>query len=158
MNEIIENVSLEMENVLSYRGKVTQQQMMQITKEMQRIIDSNNAHKTLSGVSATFAVDTTNPVSMMDVEIMCPLDKPIAVSAPYVLKPVFRLRNAVKIRHTGNPALMQNTANELMAYLKDNGLMPITASYNVTVQEPTSPTDIENLIVDMYVGVSDNIL
>lgn len=158
MNEIIENVSLEMENVLSYRGKVTQQQMMQITKEMQRIIDSNNAHKTLSGVSATFAVDTTNPVSMMDVEIMCPLDKPIAVSAPYVLKPVFRLRNAVKIRHTGNPALMQNTANELMAYLKDNGLMPITASYNVTVQEPSTPTSFDNLIVDMYVGVNDNIL
>lgn len=158
MNEIIENVSLEMENVLSYRGKVTQQQMVQITKEMQRIIDSNNAHKTLSGVSATFAVDTTNPVSMMDVEIMCPLDKPIAVSAPYVLKPVFRLRNAVKIRHTGNPALMQNTANELMAYLKDNGLMPITASYNVTVQEPSTPTSFDNLIVDMYVGVNDNIL
>lgn len=53
---------------------------------------------------------------------------------------------------------MQNAANELMAYIKDRGLMPITAGYNVTVQEPTSPTDIENLIVDMYVGVSDNIL
>lgn len=158
MNEIKENVSLEMENVLSYRGKVTQQQMMQITKEMQSLIKSNGANTTLNGVSATYAIENEGGVPVMEVEIMYPLDKPIAVSAPYVLKPVFRLRNAVKIRHTGNPALMQNTANELMAYIKDKGLMPVTVGYNVTVQEPSSPTDIENLIVDMYVGVSDNIL
>ncbi len=158
MSEIKENVSLEMENVLSYRGKVTQQQMVQITKEMKSIIDLNGAHKTLSGVSATFAVDTVSSVPIMDVEIMCPLDKPISVSAPYVFKPVFRLRNAVKIRHTGNPALMQNTVNELMAYIQNKGLMPITASYNVTVQEPSSPANVDGLIVDMYVGVSDNIL
>lgn len=158
MNEIIENASLEMENVLSFRGKVTQQQMIQITKEMQNIIDSNNAHKTLSGVSATFAIDTASSVPMMEVEIMYPLDKPITVSAPYVFKPVFRLRNAVKIRHSGNPPLMQNTANELMAFIKEKGLMPVTVGYNVTVQEPSSPTDVDSLIVDMYVGVNDNIL
>lgn len=158
MNEIIENASLEMENVLSYRGKVTQQQMFQITKEMQYIIDSNNANKTLSGVSATFAIDSTSSVPMMEVEIMYPLDKPITVSAPYVFKPVFRLRNAVKIRHIGNPALMQNTANELMAFIQKNGLMPITAGYNVTIQEPSTPIDVDSLIVDMYIGVSDNIL
>lgn len=158
MNEIIENASLEMENVLSYRGKVTQQQMVQITKEMQSIIDSNNAHKTLPGVSATFAIDSTSSVPMMEVEIMYPLDKPITVSAPYVFKPVFRLRNAVKVRHIGNPTLMQNTANELMAYINNKGLMPITAGYNVTVQEPSTPTDIDSLIVEMYIGVSDNIL
>lgn len=158
MNEIIENTSLEMENVLSFRGKVTQQQMVQITKEMQNLIESNNAHKTLSGVSTTFAIDTSSGNPMMDIEIMYPLDKSITVSAPYVFKPVFRLRNAIKIRHIGNPALMQNTANELMAYIKNKGLMPITAGYNVTVQEPSSPTDMDSLIVDMYIGVSDNIL
>lgn len=158
MNEIIENTSLEMENVLSFRGKVTQQQMVQITKEMQNLIESNNAHKTLSGVSTTFAIDTSSGNPMMDIEIMYPLDKSINVSAPYVFKPVFRLRNAIKIRHIGNPALMQNTANELMAYIKNKGLMSITAGYNVTVQEPSSPTDMDNLIVDIYVGVSDNIL
>lgn len=69
--------------------------------------------------SIPYGIENTGSAPMMEVEIMYPLDKPIAVSAPYVLKPVFRLRNAVKIRHTGNPALMQNTANELMAYIKD---------------------------------------
>ena len=45
-----------------------------------------------------------------------------------------------------------------MSYIKDKGLMPITAGNNVTVQEPSSPTDIDSLIVDIYVGVCDNIL
>ena len=36
MHEIIENASLEMTNVLTFRGKVTQQQFIQINKEMYR--------------------------------------------------------------------------------------------------------------------------
>ena len=30
--------------------------------------------------------------------------------------------------------------------------------YNVTVREPKSPVDVDNMVVDMYIGVSDNIL
>lgn len=45
MNEITENVSLEMTNVLTYRGKITQQQMAVITKEMNDIITANGAKK-----------------------------------------------------------------------------------------------------------------
>lgn len=158
MHDILENASLEMTNVLSYRGKLTQQQMIQITKEMTELIQSNNAQKTLPGVTATFAIDTSGSEPTMDIEIMYPLDRSIPVPSIYTLKPVFRLRNAVRIRHTGNPAMMQNTGNEIMQYIKEKNLMPITAGYNVTVQEPASPTDTDNLIVDIYIGVSDNIL
>lgn len=92
----------------------------------------------------------------MDIEVLIPLDKRISVPSGYTFKPIFRLNNAVKIRHIGNPATLQNSANELMRYITDNELMPITAGYNVTVQELVNQTDIENLIVDMYVGVCDN--
>ena len=158
MSEITENAALEMTNVLSYRSKSTQRQLAMASKEIDELLKNNDAKKVGSSVSATFAIDTTGSEPMLDVEILIPLDKEISVSAPYMIKPVFRLRNAVKIRHKGNPALMQNTANELMEYIKNKGLMPITAGYNVTVQEPTSPTDVDSLIVDIYVGVSDNIL
>ncbi len=158
MSEITENAALEMTNVLSYRSKSTQSQLAMASKEIDELLKNNDAKKVGSSVSATFAIDTTGSEPMLDVEILIPLDKEISVSAPYMIKPVFRLRNAVKIRHKGNPALMQNTANELMEYIKNKGLMPITAGYNVTVQEPTSPTDVDSLIVDIYVGVSDNIL
>lgn len=158
MHEIIENTALEMTNVLSYRTKATQRQLAQALKEIEEILKSNDAKKTGSSVSATFAVDTIGAEPMLDMEILIPIDKNITVPAPYTIKPIFRLRNAVKIRHEGNPALLQNTANELMEYIKSKGLMPITAGYNVTVQEPTTPTDVDSLIVDIYVGVCDNIL
>ncbi|MCQ2469136.1 MAG: AraC family transcriptional regulator [Ruminococcus sp.] len=158
MHEITENASLEMTNVLSFRGKVTQQRMGDIAKEMADIIKINGAQKTMSGVSATFAVDTSGSEPELDIEIMYPLDRDIYVPAPYTIKPVFRLRNAVKIRHMGNPATMQETANELMQYIKFKKLTPITAGYNVTVQEPSGPYDVDSLIADIYIGISDNIL
>lgn len=158
MKEITENVSLEMTNVLTYRGKVTQQQMTVIAKEMNDIITANKAKKIMSGVSATYEIINSGTDAVMDVEIMYPLDKHINVAAPYKIKPIFRLKNAVKIRHEGNPALLQEAGNKLMNYISNKGLMPITVGYNVTVHEPTSPMDIDNLIVDIYIGVCDNIL
>lgn len=158
MNEITENVALEMTNVLSYRNKSTQKQLVMVSKEIEKLLKNNNAKKVGANVSVTFAIDTTGLEPMLDVEILIPIDKTISVSAPYTIKPIFRLRNAVKIRHKGNPALLQNTANELMEYIKNKGLIPITAGYNVTIQEISSPTDVDSLIVDIYVGVSDNIL
>lgn len=158
MNEITENVALEMTNVLSYRNKSTQKQLVMVSKEIEELLKNNNAKKVGANVSVTFAIDTTGLEPMLDVEILIPIDKTISVSAPYTIKPIFRLRNAVKIRHKGNPALLQNTANELMEYIKNKGLIPITAGYNVTIQEISSPTDVDSLIVDIYVGVSDNIL
>lgn len=49
MSEIAENVSLEMSNVIFYRGKVTQLQLQEISRDMERIITSNNAKKNGSG-------------------------------------------------------------------------------------------------------------
>lgn len=109
-------------------------------------------------MTATFSVENNGLQPIMDIEVLIPLNKEVHVPADYKFKPVFRLNNAVKIRHRGNPAMLQNSANELMRYITDHKLMPITAGYNVTVQEPADQNDVDSLIVDMYVGVSDNIL
>lgn len=108
------------------------------------------------GVSATFAIEQQGTV--MDIEILYPLDKNINVAAPYKIKPIFRFNNAVKIRHQGNPALLQESGNQLMKYISDKNLMPITVGYKVTVNEAQSPLDIDSLVVDLYIGVCDNVL
>ncbi|PWJ09666.1 AraC family transcriptional regulator [Ruminococcus flavefaciens] len=158
MHEITENVVLEMTNVLSFRGKVTQQQLNEISKEIETLIKSNNAHKKGGSVSATYAVDTTGTIPLIDMELLIPLDKDFPVNEPYRFKPVFKLKNAIKIRHEGSPVYLQNTANELMRYISEHGYTPATAGYNVTVKEPANQADINNMIVDIYIGVNDNIL
>lgn len=156
--EITENNMIELTNVLSFRGKVTQRQAGEITKQMKDIVDQSGAAKNGPMISATYAVDTNGAEPMMDIELLIPLDRAVTVEAPFQLKPLFRLCNAVKIRHQGNPAMIQNTSNELMQFIQSNKLTPVTPGYNVTMQEPKGPEDMDNLIIDMYVGVSYNIL
>lgn len=158
MHEITENATLEMTNVLSYRRRSTQRELSQVSRDIEEVLRCSGAKRSGSSVSSTHAVDTSGAEPMLDMEILIPIDKEISVSSPFAIKPVFRLRNAVKIRHKGSPALLQNTAKELMDYISDRGLTPITPGYNVTVQEPAAPTDVDNLVVDIYVGISDNIL
>lgn len=158
MYDITENVTLEMENVLSFRGKVTQQQINEIAKEIERMIRENAAQKNGASVSVTFAVDRSGSEPLIDIEFLTPLNKRFDVRRPYQFKPKFRLKNAVKIRHAGSPATLQNAANELMRYISEHGFTPVTAGYNVTVREPKDAADINNMIVDIYIGVNDNIL
>lgn len=158
MHEISEGNTLEMHNVISYRSKITQQQMTQVINEINDIISENKAVKTGIPVSATFSVDINSTQPLMDVEILVPLDKKISVPYGYTFKPVFRLKNAVRVRHTGNPSLLQESADELMKYIAENQLMPVTSGYNVTVHEPEGNNDKDNFIMDIYVGVCDNIL
>ncbi|WP_124098844.1 DUF5085 family protein [Ruminococcus sp. Marseille-P6503] len=155
---ITENNTLEMKNVVSFRGKVTQQKMEEVMRSFENLIQENNACRTGPTVTATYAVEDEFGHSVMDIEVLIPVDKKITTNSEFKFKPLFRLNNAVKIRHKGNPALLQNSVNELMQYINSHKLMPITAGYNVTVQEPANQNDIDNLIVDMYVGVCDNIL
>ena len=158
MHEITENVVLEMTNVLSFRGKVTQQQLNEISNEMETLIKLNNAQRDGANVSATFAVDTSGLIPLIDVELLIPLDKSFPVSEPYRFKQVFRLKNAIKIQHKGSLNTSQNTVNELLHYISEHGYTPVTALYNVVIREPRGQTDIDNMIVDIYIGVNDNIL
>ena len=157
MHEISEGNILELRNLISYRNKITQQQMAAIMNEMNEIISSNGAVKTGNPISTTFSVENNLSQPMMDIEILIPLNKTIPVPSGYSFKPIFRLNNAVKVRHTGNPATLQQMADELMKYIREKKLMPITSGYNVNLNEE-SKDDIENFSMDIYVGVCDNIL
>lgn len=95
---------------------------------------------------------------VMDVEILLPLDREIAPPEGYVWKPRFLLTNAVVVRHIGSPATMQQSANAINAYIMEHHFTPITAGYNVTVKDAKTPKELDDMVVDIYVGVSPNVL
>lgn len=158
MFEIIENVKLEMNNVLSFKGEVTKQEMIQIVKEMEQLVSENGAKRNGSIVTATFDIKKIENQIVMAIQILVPLDRKIEPPNGYVFKPIFRLNNAIKLRHYGDPSNLQENMNKLTEYIIEKGLMPITPGYNVTINELHDKNDVESLIVDIYVGVSDNIL
>lgn len=158
MFEIIENVKLEMDNVLSFRGKITQQEMVYIMEEIEQIISESGASKNGNIVTATFDVHTNDKKSIMDLQILVPLNTKIIVPSGYDMKPIFRLNNAIKMVYHGNPSNLQESADELMNYIKDKGLMAITPGYNVTINAPNSKDKLDEFCMEIYVGVCDNIL
>ena len=156
--QITTNQTYEMKNVISYRAKMTQVQINQIMKQLSDFISENDLTKSGCFTTSTFAVENINNQPVMDIELLCPVDREITLPSGFTFKSTFRLNNAVKIVHTGNPALMQSTVNELTEFLKSNHLTPVTSIYNVTVVEPKSQQEIDSMVVDMYIGVSQNIL
>ena len=152
------NQTYEMNNVISYRAKMTQQKMNDTMNRLGAFIKDSGLTKNGCVTTTTFSVENVSGAQLMDIEILCPVDKACNVPQGFTFKPKFRLTNAAKITHKGSPANMQNSVNELVGYLNQNKLTPITSLYNVTVNEPKSPADIDGMVVDMYIGVSNNIL
>lgn len=154
--EILEGQTLEMSNVLSYRAKMTQADLMQKSLEIEKVISDRQARHNGPTVTSTFSIesDTSDPV--MDVEILVPLDRTILPPSGYVWKPTFRLTNALMIRHIGHPSGLQATANELNRYIIEHKLIPITGGYNVTIRDAKAPQELDQMEVNIYVGISPN--
>ena len=156
--EIRENQTLELRKVLSYRAKMTQQELALKSQEIERLLQECGAKRTAPPITATFAVEQSAQGPVMDIELLLPLDREIAPPEGYAWKPRFLLTNAVVARHVGSPATMQQSANAINAYILEHHLTPITTGYNVTVKEAKTPQELDDMVVDIYVGVSPNVL
>ncbi len=56
-----------MQNVISYRGKVTQEQSTQIMKEIKELISDCGAEKNCPIVTATFAIEQNAGQQVIDI-------------------------------------------------------------------------------------------
>jgi len=155
---IQQNKQLRMENVLSLRKKVTQIQMQQEMTRIGEILTKEGIKKNGNVVTATFSVETQGGQQLMDIEILVPLDRKIELPNEYNFKPIFNLVNAISIRHEGNPATFQATINQLNEYISENSLQVITATYSEMVKEATGQENINDMIIDIYVGVNPSIV
>ena len=158
MLHIEEGKQLIMNNVLSLRKKMTQQQLQEEMMKIGQALQKLGVKKKGNLVTATFGIEEINGEQLLDIEILLPLDREVELPVEYKLKKEFRLVNAVYARHEGNPVLLQNTLQGMMDYISKRGLQQITAAYNVQVNEVRSEAELDGMIVDCYVGFSGNLL
>lgn len=153
MAEILNNQELELDNLLSFRGKVSNEQLQQVNQEMEQLIKSVEAKKNGYPITATYGVEET----ILDIEILIPVNKRIECNnTQFVFKDKLKIVNAVKSVHKGNPATLQDTCNELNQYMMAHQMVPITVGYNVT--KKVDMLDINQSEIEVYVGISPNIL
>lgn len=152
MIEILEGQTLEINNLISFRGCVTQTEIESIGKEMETFIEREGACKVGNPVTATYGVNG----DAIDVELLMPVDMCIESIGRFVFKKQIKIVNAVVASYKGHPMGLQNACNELNQYIMEHKLQPITVGYNVT--KKTDMLNPENTEIDVYVGISPNIL
>lgn len=152
MLEIKENQELNVEKLLGYRGKVKQAELENTRKEMEEYIQNVGAKRVGNPVTVTYAIEGDT----IDVELLMPIDISIDSTDKFVFKKQIKIVNAVVASYRGHPMGLQEACNQLNQYITKNRLQPITVGYNVT--KKTDMLNLENTEIDVYVGISPNIL
>lgn len=154
MSQIEQNKSFMAQNVLSLHKKVTQAQANEEMNKIAKFLEKKNIKQNGPVITATFAIDNERDNPLLDMEILVPMDRKAELPEEYGFKNIFHIVNAVHAKHTGNPAALQDTYNELLAYIKKNNLQQITAFYNVYTKKDAS----EALNIDVYIGINPSTL
>lgn len=152
MLEIKENQELNVANVLSYKGKVKQAELENVGKEMESYIQKAGAKRVGNPTTATYAVEG----DMIDIELLMPIDRSIDSTDKFVFKNQIKIVNAVVACYKGHPLGLQEACNQVNQYIVEHKLQPITVGYNVT--KKTDMLSPENTEIDVYVGISPNVL
>lgn len=152
MLEIREQQELNLENLFSYRGRAKQTELETIVRAMDDSIRRADAKRAGNPITATYGVEGDS----VDIEILIPVDRVIESTDRFTFKERVRIVNAVVASHKGHPVGLQATCDRLNQYIVEQGLQPITVGYNVT--KHTDLLNPENTQVDVYVGITPNIL
>jgi effector-binding domain-containing protein len=152
---ILENQELRLNNLISLRKKMTQQDMPSEIATLEQYLKDYGATKTGPIITSTFSI-VQAIVPTMDMEILIPIDKEIEESEVFKLKREFILTNAIKAIHKGNPMMLQNTFNEINSYMQLNSLQPISSAYNVTINDAKDMSEIDSVEIHVYVGINPN--
>lgn len=158
MVNIITGKELELYNVLSLRKKMKQETIPQALNYIGQYLEQNGIQKQGPIVTATFGLEQVSNETLVDIEILVPLNKQFQSSETYTFKEKFHLVNAVYARHKGNPALLENTYSEILTFISINQLQQITVGYNVTINELQPTQTLEESIIDVFIGINPSTL
>ncbi|ADL50580.1 transcription activator effector-binding protein [Clostridium cellulovorans] len=148
---------ISFKNLLSFRKTLTQAELQEEMKKIEEFLNKNNLKKNGPTITTTYSVNQAM-IPTMDFEVLIPLEGNMPFSDTYKVKKEFKLVNALKVSHIGNPAGIQQTVMGVQKYIKENNLQPITSLYNVTINEVKSVEEMDKLHVDMYIGLNPNIV
>lgn len=156
MCEIIEGQQLEVDNLLSYRGKILQSELSQILLEMKNYVEEQGVSVNGNPITATFGVINEDGQMKIEIEALVPVEAGVIGNSKFCFKSKLKIVNAVVVKHVGDPGKLQISCDELNQYIIKNNLIPITVGYNVT--KNVNMMNLKDTEIDVYVGINPNIL
>jgi effector-binding domain-containing protein len=146
--------SFKLENLLTIRKKMLQNDVNNEIMNIGKLLHEKNIKKNGPVITATYAVELQNGQPLMDVEIMLPINRKIDLPEEYKFKEEFFLQNAIYAKYIGNPSLLPGIYSEIKNYIGTNNLKQITPAYNVYINNESKTQSIDNMEIDVYVGIN----
>ena len=141
------------EQVITYMGKVNNKLLNNVMEQLFSAINDAGLKINGSTITAIHSIENDCGDQIIDIEIIVPINGVMTSTDEFVYRDRFEINNALMFRHIGNPQTMNTEMQEFNQYIKNNNFKPVTPFYNVTVRSASSPSEIDNIIMDIYVGV-----
>ena len=141
------------EQVITYRGKVNNKLLNNVMEQLFSAINDAGLKINGSTITAIHSIENDCGDQIIDIEIIVPINGVMTSTDEFVYRDRFEINNALMFRHIGNPQTMNTEMQEFNQYIKNNNFKPVTPFYNVTIRSASSPSEIDNIIMDIYVGV-----
>lgn len=154
--EIVRNKEYSIKNVLTFRGNVRQESINNIIAKAEEVIKKANLEIIGPVITAIHAIENDKNNQLFDFELIVPISGVMSSVEDYIFKDRFMIENALTFRHIGNPQSMNSEMEEFIKYIKENQFKPVTPFYNITIKVAVTPAEIDNMIVDIYVGIECN--
>jgi len=148
------NKRLEITNLISFRKQSAPMELQGYMERLLAYIAAQGAEKIGGGMSATYAMEADT----IDMEVYIPINKEIPSTNEFTYKPRLYLENCIMAKHKGHPQFLEQTIQGLNDYIVSNNLTPISAGFNVTVNEVHDPKDADLFEVDVYISISPNVI
>ena len=146
--QIIEHQDIQLNNLISYNTKVKHSDILKLT---QYISDNLHVLDLKKNDNIIFAEKDHVNDEMVNVEILIPVKGKIEKCREYDYKPIFKLNNAVIIRHEGNLNDLPQTENILHNFIKEHDFQASTQPYYIVVRNGT--VDSDDCIIDICIGI-----
>jgi effector-binding domain-containing protein len=143
------------EKLVSLRKQGTLAEIKSAAKQLANYLKANSINRAGPTITAVFSTEQYGGETVLDTEILIPVDRLFAPEYGYIFKSKFRLINAARLSFTGKPEMLQDTCAEFVRYIQEHKLQYTTTVYKV-IPETIKTADREpgDMTIDFYIGVS----
>lgn len=147
--QILENQCLYLRNLISYKTTADYSNLQELINHVY-----SNVCRLQADIKDNVIFTFNGNQKQLNTEILIPVDRNINECEHYSFKPVYKLNNAVVIRHEGNLSCIPETIVLLENYIIEKAYHKITDPYCRVIRNSSD----NDAIVDIYIGLDCNIL
>ncbi len=139
------------EKLISLRKQGTLSEIKTAARQLGNYLRANSIKKAGPTITAIFSAEKTGGKTVLDTEILIPVDRLFAPECGYIFKSTFRLTNAARLTFTTKPERLHESFAEFIRYVKEHNLLSTAMIYRVTRAEPIHSGS-GDMTFDLYIG------